>query len=53
MLKSGGKDLPYSKDTAAKFIRSRGGERFTLMVISAAQGLDNNANDFVEKAAKN
>ena len=52
-LKNGGKDLPYSKDVAAKFIRSRGGKRFTLMVISSAQALDNNANDFVEKTAKN
>ena len=52
-LKSGGEDLPYSQELAKKFIMSRGGERFTMMVLSAAQQLDSSANAFVEKVAKN
>lgn len=52
-LKNNGEDLPYSKDLARKFIMSRGGERFTMMVLNAAQRLDDNANAYVEEAAKN
>lgn len=52
-LKNNGEDLPYSKDMARKFIMSRGGDRFTMMVLSAAQRLDDNANAYVEEAAKN
>lgn len=52
-LKDGGKDLPYSKDLAREFIMSRGGEKFTGLILRAAQRLDNSANDFVETAGKN
>ena len=51
-LKNNGEDLPYSKDMARKFIMSRGGERYTMMVLSAAQRLDDNANSFVEEVGK-
>ena len=51
-LKNNGEDLPYSKETARKFIMSRGGDRFTMMVLSAAQRLDDNANSFVEQVGK-
>lgn len=51
-LKNNGEDLPYSKETARKFIMSRGGERFTMMVLEAAQRLDENANSFVEQVGK-
>jgi len=51
-LKSNGEDLPYSKDLAREFIMSRGGERFTMMVLNAAQQLDDNANAFVEQVGK-
>lgn len=52
-LKSNGEDLPYSKELARKFITSRGGQTFTMMVIGAAKALDDNANDFVESVTKN
>ena len=52
-LESEGEELPYSKDLARKFIMSRGGERFTGMVLSAAQRLDDQANSYVEEVAKN
>jgi len=51
-LKNNGEDLPYSKEMARKFIMSRGGERFTMMVLNAAQRLDDNANAFVEQVGK-
>ncbi len=51
-LKQNGEDLPYSKDLARKFIMSRGGERFTMMILEAAQRLDENANSFVEQVGK-
>lgn len=52
-LTSDGKELPYSQDLARKFIMSRGGEKFTRMVLQAAQRLDDEANDFVEGVTKN
>lgn len=52
-LENDGKELPYSKDMARKFIMSRGGERFTMMVLKAAQTLDETANSYVEEVAKN
>lgn len=51
-LQNNGEELPYSKDMARKFIMSRGGDRFTMMVLSAAQRLDDNANSFVEQVGK-
>lgn len=52
-LKSDGKDMPYSKELARKFIMSRGGDKFTKLVLNAAQRLDDDANSFVEGVAKN
>lgn len=52
-IKSDGKDLPYSKDLARKFIMARGGQKFTGMVLSAAQRLDGDANAYVEDVTKN
>lgn len=52
-IKSDGKDLPYSKELARKFIMSRGGQRFVGMVLGAAQRLDNEANAYVEEVTKN
>lgn len=52
-IKSDGKDLPYSKELARKFIMSRGGQRFAGMVLGAALRLDNEANAYVEEVTKN
>lgn len=52
-LKSNGETLEYSPELARKWILSRGGERFTGLVLLAAQKLDSMANDFVEGVAKN
>lgn len=51
-LKDGGKDLPYSKELATKFIMSRNGDKFAGLVLQAAQRVDDNANDFVETVKK-
>lgn len=52
-LKSGGKDLPYSKELATKWLTSRNGEKLAVLVLQAAQTLDDSANDFVEGVSKN
>lgn len=52
-LTSNGEELIYSKDLAEKFIRSRGGETFSMMVLEAAATLDAEANDYVEEVSKN
>lgn len=52
-LKSNGKDLPYSRELATEWIMSRAGERFSLLVLNAAQRVDAEASDFVEAASKN
>ncbi len=52
-LESDGKPLAYSQELARKFILSRGGDRFTGMVLNAAQTLDETASSFVEEATKN
>lgn len=52
-LKSGGEDLPYTKEQADKWIKSRAGEKLTLLVLAAAQRLDAQASDYVEAVAKN
>lgn len=52
-LTSGGKELAYSKDLARKYIMSRGGDKFTRMVLEACQRLDDDANSFVEDVTKN
>lgn len=52
-LKSDGEPIKYSKDLAKQWIMSRGGERFTEIVIAAAQRLDAEAESFVEEVSKN
>lgn len=52
-IKSDGKELPYSKDLARKLITARGGQRFSGMVLGAAQRLDGDANAYVEEVTKN
>lgn len=52
-LKSNGEDLPYTKEQAEKWIKSRAGEKLTLLVLAAAQRLDAQANEFVEEVSKN
>lgn len=48
-----GEPLEYSQERAQQYIMSRGGERFTMMVLNAATSLDRNANAYVEGLAKN
>lgn len=52
-LKSNGEDVPYDPALARQWIMSRNGERFTLLVITAAQQLDARANEYVESVGKN
>lgn len=52
-LKSDGEPIKYSKDLAKQWIMSRSGERFTEIVIAAAQRLDAEAESFVEEVSKN
>lgn len=52
-IKSDGEPLTYSKDLARKFIMARGGQKFTNMVLAAAQRLDGDANAYVEDVTKN
>lgn len=52
-LTDGGKPLAYSQELARKLIMSRGGEKFTRMVLDACQRLDDEANYFVEDVTKN
>lgn len=52
-LKSDGKEVPYSKEQAKKWITSRNGEKFTSLVLKAAERVDAEANDYVEAVKKN
>lgn len=52
-LKDGGKPVPYSKELASKWIMSRTGEKFTALVLQAAQRVDAQASDFAEEVEKN
>lgn len=52
-LTSDGKAVPYSKELAKQWIESRNGERFTELVLDAAQRLDRDAGEFVEEVSKN
>lgn len=52
-LKSNGQELEYSKEQAKKWITSRNGEKFTALVVEAAQRVDAEASDFVEEVTKN
>lgn len=51
-LKEGDSDIAYSRDLATKWIMSRGGNRFTALVLSCAQKVDDMAQEFVEDATK-
>lgn len=52
-LKSNGQELKYSKEQAKKWITSRNGEKFTGLVLEAAQRVDAEASEFVEEVTKN
>ena len=52
-LKANGQDVKYSKEQAKQWIMSRKGERFTSLVLQAAQRVDSEASEFVEEATKN
>lgn len=52
-LKQNGKELPYSLDLAKEWIMSRRGEKFTQIVLAAAQRVDEEANHLVEGVTKN
>lgn len=52
-LTDNGKPIAYSKELAKKWITSRNGERFTELVIQAAQRVDSYAHDLVEEVKKN
>lgn len=47
-----GKEVPYSIETATKWLTSRNGERFAAIVLDAALEVDANANEFVEAVEK-
>lgn len=48
-----GKELPYDKETATKWLTSRNGEGLAALVLEAATRIDEDAASFVEDAAKN
>ena len=52
-FESGGEPLPYDANLARTWIMERNGEAFTTLVITAAQSLDGNPDDFIQAAAKN
>ncbi|MBU4609131.1 hypothetical protein IMZ29_00750 [Achromobacter sp. GG226] len=52
-LKSGGKDIPYSREQAEKWLLSRNGDKFAGLVIQAASRVDDEANSFVSGVEKN
>lgn len=52
-LKANGQELKYSKEQAKKWITSRNGEKFTALVLEAAQRVDSEANDLIEEVKKN
>ena len=52
-LKSGGKDVPYDPKLAEEWITSRNGEKFTNLVLQAAQRVSEEANDMLEEVKKN
>lgn len=51
-LKNNGQELKYSKEQAKKWITSRNGEKFTEIVLQAAQRVDAEAQDYVEEVKK-
>lgn len=52
-LESDGQEIPYDPELAKSWIMERTGEKFTNLVITAAQSLDESPDDFIEAAAKN
>lgn len=52
-LEANGEPLHYDANLARSWIMERNGEAFTTLVITAAQSLDGNPDDFIEAAAKN
>jgi len=52
-LTSEGKDLPFDRELAKKWLTSRNGDMFSDLVATAAQRLDANANAYVETVTKN
>lgn len=52
-LKDGDKPVKYSQKLASQWILSRNGERFSGLVLHAAQRLDAQANKFAETVTKN
>lgn len=52
-ITSDGKEVPYSKELATKWLTSRHGETFADIVLTAAQRVDNEANKLAEETVKN
>lgn len=53
-LAAGGKEIPYTKELAAKWLTSREGEKgFIQLVFGAVGKLDADAQAFVDSAVKN
>lgn len=52
-LKQNGEPLAYSPELAKQWIGSRAGEKFALLVLTAANRLDDMANEYVEEVSKN
>lgn len=52
-LTQGGKPVEYSPELASEWILSRNGEKFTGIVLQAAQRVDDQANDLVKEVSKN
>lgn len=52
-LSSGGEPIEYSKELATKFLTSRGGDKFVMLVLQAAKRVDTESQSFVGQAVKN
>ncbi len=52
-LTSEGKELPFDRELAKKWLTSRNGDAFSDLVATAAQRLDASANQYAEQATKN
>lgn len=51
-LKDNGKDVPYSRELAEKWILSRSGEKLAEMVLDAALRLDASTSDYIGEVKK-
>lgn len=47
-----GKEVPYSKETASKWILSRGGAKLAMIVMNAALLVDTDTSEFIEVVEK-